>query len=87
METRCAICGGELEKGRVQARNTGAGMLAELGMVVSRFAFVRPGTTTSMNPIDAFAQGMREEPEDATIPLFAIRCRSCGRVELVTDPD
>lgn len=88
MGTECAACGGNLEAGRVQARNAqwGAAGVPEAGMVVTQFAFVRPGTPTSLNPVEAFGQGMRGDPEDVLIPLWASHCRNCGRVELYTAP-
>jgi hypothetical protein len=51
-------------------------------MVVSAFAFVRPGVPTSANPVKAFAQGLGEEPADQLFPIAAFRCVRCGRVEL-----
>jgi hypothetical protein len=51
-------------------------------MVVSAFTFVRPGTTTSANPVKAFMQGLREEPGEQPFTLEAFRCVGCGRVEL-----
>jgi hypothetical protein len=51
-------------------------------MVVKDFVFIRPGAPTSPNPVEAFAQGMRSEPEDVPIDLIAQRCLQCGRVEL-----
>ena len=84
MERHCVACGGELEAGALRARNTAAGPLGtpELGMVVSAFAFIRPGTATSANPVKAFLQGLRDEPGDQLLPLEAFRCPGCGRVEL-----
>jgi hypothetical protein len=83
MDNRCAGCGGPLEPGTLRARNmtTGPGM-PELGMVVSAFAFIRPGTPTSANPVKALLQGLREEPEDVAFDLVAFRCTGCGRLEL-----
>ena len=84
MDKHCVACGGQLESGSVRARNTGSGVLGgpELGMVVTAFAFVRPGIPTSSNPIKAFAQGLREEPDEQLLPLQAYRCTQCGRIEL-----
>jgi len=56
-------------------------------MVVSAFAFVRPGTPTSANPVKAFLQGVRDEPGDQLLPLQAYRCTGCGRVELYAHGD
>jgi hypothetical protein len=84
MEKHCVVCGGQLESGSVRARNTDSGVLGrpELGMVVTAFAFVRPGIPTSSNPIKAFAQALREEPDEQLLPLQAYRCTQCGRIEL-----
>jgi hypothetical protein len=83
-EKRCVACGGRLEAGAIRARNTEAGVsgIPELGMVVSSFTFVRPGTPTSANPVTAFLQGLREEPGERLLPLEAFRCTECGRVEM-----
>jgi hypothetical protein len=90
---RPAACGGDLESGFVQARNTNvlapeaALVKQEPFMVVAAFAFVRPGVPTSMNPVSAFLQGMREEPADQLLPITAFRCTGCGRVELYAGPE
>jgi hypothetical protein len=52
-----------------------------MGVVVTTFAFVRPGVPTSANPVKAFMQGLHEEPEDKPLTLEAFRCVGCGRVE------
>ncbi len=83
MDKRCAGCGDPLEPGTLQAQNMGSGGRGpELGMVVSSFAFIRPGTPTSANPLKALMQGLREEPDDVAFALAAFRCTGCGRVEL-----
>jgi hypothetical protein len=84
MEKRCVACGGQLEPGAIRARNTESGVLGqpELGMVVSAFAFVRPGVPTSGNPVKAFVQGLHEEPGEQLLPLAVFRCTGCGRIEL-----
>jgi hypothetical protein len=84
MQKHCVGCGGQLESGSVRARNTGSGVhgLPEFGMVVTAFAFVRPGVPTSANPVEAFSQGLRAEPEDRLLPVQAFRCTKCGRIEL-----
>jgi hypothetical protein len=83
MEKRCVGCGGQLESGVVRARNTSTTVgPVQPGIVVTAFAFVRPGTPTSANPVKAFVQGLREEPGEESLPLEAFRCVGCGRVEL-----
>jgi ribosomal protein S14 len=82
MSNRCPVCGAALESGAVRARNQNTlGDLNEPFMVVTEFAFVRPGVPTSANPVSAFLQGLREEPSDQALPLTAYRCTRCGRVE------
>jgi hypothetical protein len=75
MEKRCVICGGRLEPGAIRARTVQR-------LVVSAFAFVRPGVPTSANPARAFLQGLREEPEEELLPVEVFRCTGCGRLEL-----
>jgi hypothetical protein len=84
MEKRCVACGGQLEPGAIRARNSESAVLGqpELGMVVSAFAFVRPGVPTSGNPVKAFVQGLHEEPGEQWLPLAVFRCTGCGRIEL-----
>jgi len=83
MEKQCIACGGRLEPGSIRARNMDGPLGApEMGMVVSAFAFVRPGTPTSPNPVKAFVQGLRDEPGEQLLPLEAFRCTACGRVEV-----
>jgi hypothetical protein len=84
MEKRCVACGGQLEPGSIRARNMGDGVHAgpQMGVVVTTFAFVRPGVPTSTNLVKAFMQGLHEEPGDQPLTLEAFRCVGCGRVEL-----
>jgi len=83
MDKQCVGCGGRLEAGAIRAQNTATGTdLPQLGMVVTAFAFVRPGTPTSANPLKAFAQGLRDEPGEQLLPLEVFRCTACGRVEV-----
>jgi hypothetical protein len=84
MEKRCCVaCGGQLEAGAIRARSASAvPEMGELGLVMSAFAFVRPGTPTSANPLRAFLQGLRDEPGEQELALAAFRCVGCGRVEL-----
>jgi hypothetical protein len=51
-------------------------------MVVSAFTFVRPGSPPATNPVQAFFQGLRDEPGEQQLMLEAFRCVTCGRVEL-----
>lgn len=83
MERLCIACGGQLEPGAIRARNMGSSVHSgpQMGVVVSVFAFVRPGVPTSANPIKALLQGLHEEPEDQPLTLEAFRCTKCGRVE------
>jgi len=55
-----------------------------------RMAFVIPGTTTSKNPVKAFAQGLNKEPEDRLYPLPELRgyrCQKCGYLEFYAAPE
>ncbi|VTR91594.1 unnamed protein product [Gemmata massiliana] len=86
MDKRCVGCGGQLESGTIRARNMGQAVHSgpQPGVIVSTFAFVRPGTPTSGNPVKAFLQGLHEEPGDQLFALEAYRCAQCGRVEFYT---
>jgi hypothetical protein len=80
---RCPSCGGAYEQGALRARPaTVLTEAREASRVVSDFFFVRPGVPTSGNPVEAFRQGLREEPGEQLIPVVALRCAECGRVEL-----
>ncbi len=84
-DRRCPSCGGVYEEGTLRARP--ATVLTdskEALRVVSDFFFVRPGVPTSGNPVQAFLQGVREEPDEQLMPVVALRCAECGRVELYT---
>jgi hypothetical protein len=92
MSKRCVACGGELEAGAMQARSTSP-LLPDEALVkedpltvVSRFAFVRPGVPTSPNVLKAFLQGLHDEPGDQLLPIVALRCTGCGRLELYANP-
>ena len=70
---RCAACGGQLERGVLQAAKAG-----------STFTFVRTGEPKPrpLNPIKAILQIWREISGAEDLPLEAFRCVRCGRVEL-----
>ena len=77
MDKRCARCAVALEGGSLRGRATQTSW-----DLVEVFAFVRPGTATSWNPIEAIRQGMAGEPTDETFPVSVWRCPQCGLLEL-----
>lgn len=48
-----------------------------------RLVFVVPRQATSWNPIEAFQQGLRNEPANEAYLLRGMRCPKCGLVEWV----
>ena len=48
-----------------------------------KLIFVVPGQPTSLNPIKAFQQGLRNEQTNEAYLLRGHRCPSCGTVELL----
>ncbi len=80
MDRNCARCGVSLEAGFLQARGTEGSF-----NLVSVFSFVKPGTATSWNPIEAFRQGLAGGPEDGALPVSVCRCRQCGLLEMYAD--
>lgn len=88
MSRRCVGCGSELEAGTIRASQKGP---AESGKEESfaadvGLAFARPGVPTAPGLLAAFLQGLREEPGDELLPIVALRCTGCGRVELYALP-
>src|SRR5262245_34860429 len=88
MSRRCGGWGGELEAGAIR---TGERGLAEPGKqesfaTGSGLAFARPGVPTAPGVLAALLQGLREEPGDELLPIVALRCTGCGRVELYAPP-
>jgi hypothetical protein len=88
MSRRCVGCGGELEAGSVRAsdrgrsdRGTEESYAADAGL-----AFARPGVPTAPGLLAAVLQGLREEPGDELLPIVALRCTGCGRLELYAPP-
>jgi hypothetical protein len=77
MNRTCVRCGVALEAGWLHGRE-GYSTIA----LAKEFTFIRPGTPTSANPIEAFRQGMAGEPSDEALPVTAWRCPKCGLVEL-----
>jgi len=43
--------------------------------------FVVPGTTTSINPLVAFKQGIEDEPANRGYLIVGLRCAKCGFLE------
>jgi hypothetical protein len=67
---------------------TADGLLRPVGKFEEpRLLFVVTGSPTSRNPVEAFAQGIADEPRDRRYSLVGVRCSKCGRVELYTDGD
>jgi hypothetical protein len=75
-----------LEVGSIRATGLAAGPGNEESFATGGVAFVRPGVPTAPGMLSAFLQGLREEPGDELLPLVALRCTGCGRVELYADP-
>jgi len=88
MSMRCVGCGGQLEIGSIRASRKGPWEQGkeESYAVETGLAFVRPGVTTAPGMLAAFLQGLREEPGDELLPIVALRCVGCGRVELYAEP-
>lgn len=75
-EHHCLRCGGVTVRGIFRIRGTYEAR--------ERAEFVVPGVPTSRNPIEAFRQGLSDEPGDEVIELKGIGgllCRSCGYIE------
>ena len=77
MDKTCLRCGTALEKGSLRGRASPMSI-----PIVSELLFVRPGTPTSWNPVEAVRQGMAGEPTDEAFPVVAWRCPKCGLLEL-----
>jgi hypothetical protein len=77
LDRKCMRCAVALEAGLLRARETPMTLL-----IIREFLFVRPGTPTSWNPLEAVRQGTAGEPTDETFPVTAWRCPQCGLVEL-----
>ncbi len=48
----------------------------------SKLLFVLRRERTSVNPVDAFKQGLQNAPANEAFRLQGYRCPACGRVEL-----
>jgi hypothetical protein len=50
---------------------------------------VQSGTPTSLNPVEAVRQGMRDEPayNEQAWPVWGRACSKCGVVEFCLAPD
>jgi hypothetical protein len=75
-EDHCLRCGGTMVRGTFRIRGTYEARV--------RAEFVVPGVPTSRNPIEAFKQGLSEEPGDEVIEVEEIGgllCRACGHIE------
>lgn len=44
--------------------------------------FIAIGTPTSANPLEAFRQGLSDEPADRRYGISGFRCTGCGFLEL-----
>jgi hypothetical protein len=53
-----------------------------VALSMGEFRFTLAGTPTSWNPIEAFKQGLADEPEDRNMPVVIWRCPKCGMLEL-----
>jgi len=83
MESLCPKCGGTMEAGVATAR----GLMFVDTKDEPRLQFVLPGVPTSMNPIEAFKQGLRDEQNDRVFWIEGLRCRECGFLELFAKTD
>ena len=80
MSTTCPKCGGAMERGFTTAVGLiGAGCYDESHKPPLRFTV--PGTPTSLNPIKAFQQGIRDEPDVRGYDIVGMRCSGCGYLE------
>jgi hypothetical protein len=63
--------------------------IANVPIMPEMIAFVVPGTPTSMNPLKAFHQGLKDELSDRVYDLSEMagcRCEKCGYLEFYADP-
>lgn len=75
-EVHCLRCGGAMVRGIFRIRGTYEARV--------RAEFIVPGVPTSPNPIEAFRQGLSDEPGDEVIQLEdmgGLLCRTCGHIE------
>lgn len=75
-EVHCLRCRGSMVRGIFRIRGTYEPRV--------RAEFVVPGVPTSVNPIEAFRQGLSGEQGDEVIELKEIGgflCRTCGHLE------
>jgi len=63
------------------------GVRNEIGPEPGQVVFVVSGTPTSWNPIEAFGQGISDEPADRRYRLTGTRCSRCGVVEFYAAGD
>ncbi len=79
MTMNCPKCNGVMERGFTTASGLMGG--DEVEKRKARILFVVPGTNTSLNPVEAFKQGLRGEAKDRYYRLVGCRCSSCGLIE------
>jgi hypothetical protein len=84
MSDKCAKCGGDLHPGVTTALGLIGGAIDPHNE--SRLVFVQKGDPTSWNPLNAFAQGLKDEGDKA-FRLSASRCSSCGAVEFCANEE
>jgi hypothetical protein len=79
MDRTCPKCDGTMEAGVA----TAYGLL--FGGVIPkeepRLLFVVPGTTTSLNLLVAFKQGLEDELANRGYLIVGLRCAKCGFLE------
>ncbi|MFO0917193.1 MAG: hypothetical protein U0872_02635 [Planctomycetaceae bacterium] len=82
MDKICGKCGGALNAGFTTAL---LGFGPRIEDRKSKLLFVELGNPSSLNPIAAFQQGLREEPGDTAYLIDGYRCSKCGSLELYAE--
>ena len=82
MQSVCSQCGAAMVQGTVAPTGVMSGQM-ELSFIVSA------GVQTSLNPIKAVFQGMREEHpyREESCTIRGRVCSGCGRFEFFIDPE
>ena len=80
MDKMCPKCSAKMEAGVA----TAFGLIGAVRTPVDkpRLVFVVPGEPTSPNPVEAFKQGLADEPANESFWIRGQRCSRCGFLEL-----
>ena len=82
MNIACVRCGGEMILGHLEASSI------EFSGLVPKFV-IRSGVPTSVNPISAIIQGIRNKPayRESSWPIRSRACTRCGVIEYCLSPE